>query len=29
MMIANGKCYVLAKKNGSWELEDEVLIWFS
>jgi hypothetical protein len=29
MMMANGKCYVFAKKNGSWEVEEEVLIWFS
>ena len=29
MMMANGKCYLLAKKNGSWEIEKEEMIWFS
>lgn len=28
-MIANGKCFLLTKKNGSWEIEREDLIWFS
>jgi len=29
LMTANGKCFLLAKKNGTWEIEREKLIWFS
>jgi hypothetical protein len=29
MMIANGKGFLLVRKNGSWAIESEELIWFS
>jgi len=29
MMMANGKCFLVVKKNGSWTIESEEMIWFS
>jgi hypothetical protein len=29
MMMANGRCFLLVKKNGSWEIVKEEIIWFS
>jgi hypothetical protein len=29
LMLASGKLFFLAKKNGSWEIRSEQMIWFS
>jgi hypothetical protein len=29
LMLASGKLFFLAKKNGSWEIQTEQMIWFS
>jgi hypothetical protein len=29
LMLASGKLFFLAKKNGTWEIQTEQLIWFS
>lgn len=29
LMIASGKLFFLARKNGSWEVQTEKMIWFS
>jgi hypothetical protein len=29
LMVASGKLFFLTKKNGSWEVQTEKMIWFS
>ena len=29
LMLASGKLFFLTKKNGSWEVQTEKMIWFS